>query len=152
MATAIWHGAVEQCANAPDFCSGVRGRQNDLQWFLKKHLKQSIGADASELKSVRLGGESVFSNHTTGVMFYEAELWRRAVRHFAKSAELRRGGQAFDWYYLAMAHWQLDEKEEARRWFEKAEQWTREHVKDDEELGKLREQAAAILALKELSQ
>ena len=149
MAAAIWHDTVAQCANAADFRSGVRGQQNDLHWFVAKYPKQSIGAGAPELKSVRLGGESVFSNHTMGVMFYEAELWKMAVRQFTKSAELRQDGQAFDWFYLAMAHWKLDEQEEARRWYERAEQWTKEHMKDDEELGKLREQAAALLALTE---
>ena len=145
MAAAIWHEAVEQCANVPDFCSGVRGRQNDLEWFMAKYPKQSIGAEAPKLKSVRLHGESVFYNHTTGVMFYEAELWKMAIGRFTKSAELRRDGQAFDWYYLAMAHWKMDEQEEARRWFEKAEQWMEQHMKDDKELGKLRSQAAEVL-------
>jgi hypothetical protein len=32
-----------------------------------------------------------------------------------KSMELRKGDNSFDWFFLAMAHWQLGEKEQVRK-------------------------------------
>ena len=36
--------------------------------------------------------------------------------------DLRQGGDAFDWFLLAMAHWQLDQKDAALEWYTKAEE------------------------------
>ena len=38
--------------------------------------------------------------------------------------ELRKGGDVFDWYFLAMAQWQLGHKNEARKWYDKGVEWT----------------------------
>ena len=35
-----------------------------------------------------------------------------------KSMELRKGGDSLDWFFLAMAHWQLGDKDEARKWYD----------------------------------
>jgi hypothetical protein len=44
--------------------------------------------------------------------------------------ELRAGGDTFDRLFLAMSHWQLGEKEEARRWYGQA----MEHIDDGKQL------------------
>ena len=35
----------------------------------------------------------------------------------------RKAATAFDWFFLAMAHWQLGEKDKAREWYDQAVQW-----------------------------
>ena len=37
--------------------------------------------------------------------------------------EVGKGGYWFDWFFLAMAHWQLGHKEEARRWYDQGVAW-----------------------------
>ena len=45
--------------------------------------------------------------------------------------DLRNGGDSFDWFFLAMAHWRLGEKDKAREWYERAVQWMDKNQPDD---------------------
>jgi hypothetical protein len=36
---------------------------------------------------------------------------KEAIQELEKSMELRNGGDSFDWFFLAMANWQLGERE-----------------------------------------
>ncbi len=40
-----------------------------------------------------------------------------------RSMQLRQGGDAFDWFILAMVHHHLNQPDEARKWLDKAVQW-----------------------------
>ena len=64
--------------------------------------------------------------------------------------ELRQGGDAFDWYFLAMAEWQRGNKEEARKWYDKAVAWRAEKAKDNEELVRFEEEASELLGVKKI--
>jgi hypothetical protein len=46
--------------------------------------------------------------------------WKDAVAALEKSMQLRKGGDSYDWFFLAMAHWQLGNKEQARQWYAQA--------------------------------
>ena len=61
--------------------------------------------------------------------------------------ELRSGGDATDWLFLAMAHWQLGDRDEARRWYNKAIGWMEEKKSDNEELERFSAEAAEFLEL-----
>ena len=50
-------------------------------------------------------------------------------------------------FSLAMAHWQLGDKDEAREWFAKAVQWMEQGKQDDAELKRLRAEAAELLGV-----
>jgi hypothetical protein len=56
------------------------------------------------------------------------------------------GGDSFDWFYLAMAHWRLGNYDKARTWFVQAVQWMDKHKPQDDELRRFRAEAEAILA------
>jgi tetratricopeptide (TPR) repeat protein len=58
-----------------------------------------------------------------GIARYRAGDWQSAVTALAKSVELGKGGYWWDWFFLAMAHWRLDQREEARRWYDRAVDW-----------------------------
>ena len=77
---------------------------------------------ASELarKAVDLAPNQGTHWNTLGVAQYRAGDWPAAIEALTKSMELRKGGDGFDWFFLAMAHWKLDHKEEARQWFDHA--------------------------------
>jgi Tfp pilus assembly protein PilF len=63
--------------------------------------------------------------------------------------ELRRGGDSHDWFYLAMAHWQLGEKDKAREWYDRAVQWMDNNQPTNEELRRFRVEAAELLGVKD---
>ena len=57
------------------------------------------------------------------------------------------GSNSFDFFFLAMAHWQLGKKGEARQWHDKAVEWMEENKPDDEELRCLRTEAEELLGI-----
>ena len=59
--------------------------------------------------------------------------------------ELRKGGDAYDWFFQAMAHWQKGDKDEARKWFDKAVAWTRQKAPKNVELRRFWAEAAELL-------
>jgi hypothetical protein len=64
-----------------------------------------------------------------------------------KSLELRQGGDAFDWFFLGMAHWGLGRKDQARKWHAKAVQWMEKNVAKDEELRRFRAEAEELMRI-----
>jgi hypothetical protein len=57
---------------------------------------------------------------------------------------LRQGGNASDWFILALAHARKGDKDEAIRWFDKAVASTREKAPDDAELRQFWNEAAKL--------
>ena len=60
--------------------------------------------------------------NTLGVAHYRAGAGKDAIAALEKSMELR-GGDGDDWFFLAMAHWNLGDKDKARLWYDKAVAW-----------------------------
>ena len=55
--------------------------------------------------------------------YYRAGDWKAAIAALEKSMELNKGGDSFDWFFLAMAKWQSGEKDAAREWYDKPVEW-----------------------------
>ena len=87
--------------------------------------------------------------NTLGVAHYRAGDWKAAVEALEKSMALRSGGDGFDWFFLAMAHWQLGDKPQARSWFNRAVPRMEKMQPKDEELVRIRAEAAALLGVNE---
>jgi hypothetical protein len=83
------------------------------------------------------------------VAHYRAGDWNASLEALKQSMEVRRGGDAFDWFFLAMAHWQLGDKEKARKWYDQAVTWMDKNQPTDEELRRFRAEAAALLIVEE---
>jgi hypothetical protein len=60
-----------------------------------------------------------------------------------------KGGDGFDWFFLAMAHWHQGDKDKARGWYDRAAAWMDKHRARDEELGRFRAEAASVLGLQD---
>jgi hypothetical protein len=85
--------------------------------------------------------------NTLGVAQYRAVWFLDARDSLTKAMDLRSGGDAFDWFFLAMAHCQLKNPEEARKWYEKAVEWMQKNKPDDENLVRFRDEAAELLGI-----
>ena len=64
-----------------------------------------------------------------------------------KSNDLRKGGDSSNWFFLAMAHWHLGEKDEAGKWYDRGVQWMEKNQPKNEELRRFRVEAAGLLGI-----
>jgi len=100
-------------------------------------------------KAVELKPQQAISLNTLGVAQYRAGHWPAAIAALSKSEELESGKHTgFNGFFLAMAHWQLDRKDEAHIWYEKAVQWMAQNQPQNEELRRFRAEAADLLEIK----
>jgi len=123
---------------------------NNLAWFLATCPDPKF-RDPS--KAVKLAQKAVDmapkeGNHwnTLGVAHYRAGDWKAAIEALEKSKELLGDTElSFNAFFLAMAHWQLGSKDEARKWYDQAVRWMEKNKPQDEELGRFRAEAAELL-------
>jgi serine/threonine protein kinase/tetratricopeptide (TPR) repeat protein len=100
-------------------------------------------------KGVELAPNARFSWNALGFVYYRAGKWDDAVAALEKAMELSQGGDGYDWFFLSMAHWQLGDKEKARKWYDKAAQWMDKNRPGDEDLRPFRTEAAELLGIKD---
>ena len=65
-----------------------------------------------------------------------------------KSMELGNGGESEDWFFVAMAHWQLGDKPQALTWYDRALVWMEKNQPKNEELIRFRAEAATLMGVK----
>jgi tetratricopeptide (TPR) repeat protein len=88
-----------------------------------EQYRDAVRAVPLARKAVELHPQPGGCWNTLGITLYRAGDWNPAVNALEKSRELRRGGDWYDWFFLAMAHWRLGHKEEARQWYDQAIAW-----------------------------
>ena len=98
-------------------------------------------------KAVELAPEDGGVWNTLGVAQYRAENWQASIDALRKAMGLRQGGNSFDWFFLAMAHWRLGNKDEARLWYGRAVEWMEKNRPKDEDLRRFRAEAAELLGV-----
>jgi tetratricopeptide (TPR) repeat protein len=88
---------------------------------------------------------------TLGVAYYRAGNWNQALEAFEKGRELQQSPASRDWFFQGMAHWRLGHKDEARRYYDLADYGMGMFgpTYQNEELRRLRAEAAEVLGLKE---
>jgi uncharacterized protein HemY len=82
-----------------------------------------------------------------GVARYRAGQWEEAVAALEKAMRLSSGGDAGDWLFLALAHWQLGHKDKAGAYYQKAARWMDQKRPERPELRRFRAEAAALLGI-----
>jgi Flp pilus assembly protein TadD len=80
-----------------------------------------------------------------GIALYRAGNFTEALSTLQKSAELRQGGDAADWFFLAMACHKLNQPEQAEQWLKRASEWTAANKASDPEFNGFRKEAEALL-------
>jgi hypothetical protein len=83
------------------------------------------------------------------VALYRAGDWKGAIAALARSEELAPSRYlGINAFFLAMAHWQLGHKDEARQWYDKAVMWMEKNSPKDEGLGRFRAEAEELMKKK----
>ena len=127
-------------------------RHNNLAWLLATWPEAKVRDPkrAVELakKAVELAPKNGICWQTLGYAEYRAGTWKSAITALEKVKELGFSCDSLEWFPLAMAHWQLGEKEAARKWYDQAVQWMEKNDPRNEELGRFRVEADKLLELK----
>jgi eukaryotic-like serine/threonine-protein kinase len=126
---------------------------NSVAWLIIRCADAEF-QDSNKYKAVQVAMETVGLEptagrywNTLGVAHYRAGNWKEPIAALEKSMELRNGGNSFDWFFLAMARWQLGDKDEARKWFDQAVHWMDKNARHDKELLRFLDEAAALLGV-----
>jgi tetratricopeptide (TPR) repeat protein len=156
---ALAHAALKQPERAlADYAKAIEldpqsaVAHNNLAWLLATcpdvAFRDPDRAVQLAMKAVELAPTSGTCWNTVGVAHYRAQNWKAAIEALIKSDELMKGNDlSFNGFFLAIAHWQLNQKEEARAWFEKSVSWMDANAPDNEELQRFRAEAAELLEI-----
>jgi eukaryotic-like serine/threonine-protein kinase len=122
---------------------------NGLAWKLALARDRPVGDYDEALvharKSVALTPNDATAVNTLALAEYRVRHWNESIAAAERSLAMRKGGSAFDWFFLAMAHAKKGEKEGARKWYHKAIAWTKEKDPKNAELLRFWKEAAELL-------
>jgi tetratricopeptide (TPR) repeat protein len=132
---------------------------NNLAWLLATcpdaKLRDPRRAVELAKRAVRLATKEGNNWGTLGAAHYRAGDWKEAVAALDKSRELKKGGDAYAWLFLAMAHQKLGNHDEARKAYDQATQWLEKNKeslaknkRQAEELRRFRSETEEVLELK----
>jgi serine/threonine protein kinase/Flp pilus assembly protein TadD len=136
---------------------------NSVAWF----CVLSPASDIDFAKLVRVAEQAVARGaaqspakrrtyvNTLGVALYRAGRFAQSIECLQEAVQAHaKGGDAWDFLFLAMAHQQLGQTPEARPWYDKAVEWIEKNKQSVEknkpnqaELRRFRAEAAALLGL-----
>jgi serine/threonine protein kinase len=125
--------------------------KNDLAWLLATCPDAKLRDPARALKVAK---EAVAGDprpaywNTLGAAEYRAGNYKEALAALQKSMDAQKGGNSFDWFFVAMAHWRLGDRDAARQWHVKAVEWMDKHAPQNAELRRFREEAEELLGVK----
>jgi tetratricopeptide (TPR) repeat protein len=129
----------------------VAATSNNLAWVLATaadpKLRNSADAGALAKQAVELAPNAEPYFNTLGVALCRAGDWKGALAAIEKSMGIRKGGDSYDWFVLAIVHFKLNEKAKAREWFDKAVAWAEQNDPKNEDLLRFRSEAAEQLGI-----
>jgi serine/threonine protein kinase/Flp pilus assembly protein TadD len=143
-AIAVLRKAADLRPNDPDDLNAVAWLLATSQY---SELRDPARAVDLAQKAVDLAPDEAGNWNTLGAALYRARTWKGSIVALENSMALGGGGNSFDWFFLAMTHWQLGRLAEARLWYDRAAQWMERHEPEDPELRRLRAEAAEVLGL-----
>ncbi len=155
----LYRDLISTCSTLEGMLAGSQSKiqrvaanaHNNLAWLLATVPDVSYRNPPQALEEAReavtlVPGEATFWN-TLGVAAYRAGDWKRASEALEKSMSLHQGGDANDWFFLAMTRWRQNQPSEALKWFEKASDWTKKNQPMNPELQRFQAEAQGLLGI-----
>ena len=133
-----WQQARNARMEAEEKARKEASEKNEVAWRIVIHTDvtadDAVRAVKFAKKAVEFAPDSGAFVNTLGVAQCRAGQYAEAVDSLKKAVELHDGGNSSDFFFLAIAHWHLGNKDEARRWHKKAVEWMAEHDSSNHEL------------------
>jgi tetratricopeptide (TPR) repeat protein len=145
-AIAAWRKAIEL---KPDYTLALNNIAEGLANHPDPKRRDPLEAVRLAKWVVKLDPNNGAGWNTLGEAHYRDGNWKAAIQALRKSMELRKGGDSNDWFFLAMAKWRLDEKDEACEWYGKAVAWMDKNQPKNEDLRRFRVEAAELLGIEQ---
>ncbi len=127
----------------------VQKRHNYLAWALVKKPDCSDQERSEALehihKAVMRSPKDASFLTTLALTEYRAGHFSEAIAAAERSISSTKAVDAHNWYIVAMAQWKKGEREEARKWSDKAVVWTKEQDPENVELTQFWIEAAKLL-------
>ena len=146
---ANYSGAAQSYRQAVQVDPESADANNLLAWFLAtcpepgfRDSREAVRQAKIALAAKPTSGEIL---NTLGVTYYRDGDCQSAIDMLNQSMALRSGGDASDWFFLAMAHWKSGNREEARRWLARGVEWIEKNPVHDEELTRFQTEALSLL-------
>jgi Tfp pilus assembly protein PilF len=105
-------------------------------------------AEKEMREAVRLNPTNPMGHRDLGLVLYRGGQWKSAIEALEEAVKRNAGGIAYDWFYLAMAQWRLEHKDEARRSYDRAVKLMDANAPAAKELLDLRVETEELLGLK----
>lgn len=128
-----FNAAAWQLATNPDEDGGYSRAADAVAWARR----------ASEL-APKHGG----TLNTLGIALYRANEWQETIDVLLQSIQLG-SDDPYNWLFITMAHWQLDQKDQARQWYDKSLEWqtaNADTLSKDAELQRFFAEAVKLMA------
>jgi tetratricopeptide (TPR) repeat protein len=120
-------------------------------------LRDPVRALEAAHKAVDLAPQSELAWQVLGWAEYRSGHWQASALALEKSMDLQKdpkGGDPWQWFWLAMAHARLGHPEEARKWYHRAVAWVDRQdprAANTQEARRFQAEAAALLQIEDTS-
>jgi len=126
--------------------------ENEIAWYLAtfpdSRFRDPDRAAVLAAEAVSKDPKSGGAWNTLGVARYRQGKWQEAIEALKKASALNQGREPIDGLFLAMAHWQLGQKTEAREWFDRTMEIINAKTDLGEEVRRFQAEATALLQVK----
>src|SRR5262249_32155933 len=123
---------------------------NILAWFLATSPEPRLRDPALAVRLAKKAVDARINDanfwNTLGVAHYRTGDHKAAVAELGMATSLRVDGESVDWFFLAMAHQRLGDRDKAQAYFDRAVQWMEKHMPHDDELRRFRAEAETLVA------
>jgi tetratricopeptide (TPR) repeat protein len=148
-----WREGIAAFEKASRLGPGEPVIHTNLAWWLTscpdQQLRDPRRAGEAAAKAVKLAPQSAMAWQVSGWAHYRARAWKDSIAALEKSVALEGEASAWQGFFLAMAHWRLGNKLDAREWYDRALRWMAEHAPQDDHLRRFCDEAGQLMGLKE---
>jgi tetratricopeptide (TPR) repeat protein/predicted Ser/Thr protein kinase len=128
-----------------------RAVANQLAWLLATCPSIEVREPARAVELARTATEQLPKSpavwNTLGVAQLRSGDSQQALATLEKAMAMKRGGDSFDWFFVAMAYSDLGRSDQARAWYDRAVDWRLKESPEHLELRLFHDEAAAKLGL-----